>query len=157
MASHPSVRACALAALLLAAPLARADGGSRPFVPPLPRYAQECGACHLPYPPGALPAASWQGLLQDLPHHFGTDASVDAATLAELSAWLNRHAGSWKRVSEAPPQGRITNAAWFQRKHHEVGTATWKTAAVKSPANCSACHPGAEQGSFHEHDVRIPR
>ena len=145
----------AVALALLAAPLAHAGG--RPAVPLLPHYAQECGSCHLAYPPGALPAASWLHLLQNLPRHFGTDASVDPATLRQLSAWLEANAGTWKRVSEAPPQDRITQAAWFQRKHHEVPSASWKLAAVKSPSNCAACHPRAEQGDFDEHGVRIPR
>src|SRR4051812_4955423 len=125
MPLDPRGRACVLAALLLATPFARADGGSRPSVPLLPAYAQECGACHLAYPPGALPAVSWQHLLQNLPRHFGTDAGVDAATLAALSSWLAANAGTWKRVAEAPPQDRITQSAWFRRKHHEVGSATW--------------------------------
>jgi hypothetical protein len=126
-------------------------------VPLLPKYQQECAACHLAYPPGALPAASWQHLLQGLPRHFGTDASVDAATLEELSGWLAANAGTWKRVGTPPPQDRITQSAWFVRKHHEVAPATWKLAAVKSPSNCAACHTEAEQGEFDEHRVRIPR
>lgn len=140
---------------LLAAPLARAGG--RPAVPPLPQYTQECAACHLAYPPGALPAASWQHLLQNLPRHFGSDASVEPATLRQLSAWLHANAGTWKRVAEAPPEDRITRSAWFLRKHDEVAAATWKQPAVKSPANCAACHPQADQGDFDEHRIRIPR
>jgi hypothetical protein len=145
----------ALALALLAAPRVRAEG--RPFAPPLPQYAQECAACHLAYPPGALPAASWQNLLRNLPRHFGTDASVDAATSAQLSAWLQANAGTWKRVATAPPQDRITQSAWFLRKHDEVAPATWKRPAVKSPANCAACHPQAERGDFDEDSIRIPR
>ena len=149
----PTILALALA--LLAGAPARVDG--RPGVPPLPEYAQECASCHLAFPPGALPAASWRHLLQNLPRHFGTDASVDAATLKQLASWLEANAGTWKRVAEAPPQDRITRAAWFQRKHDEIGSATWTLPAVKSPSNCAACHPQAEQGDFNEHRVRIPR
>lgn len=147
--------AAALALLALAAPLARADG--RPAVPLLPKYQQECAACHLAYPPGALPAASWQHLLQNLGKHYGADASLDAASVKELAAWLNANAGTWKRVGEQPPQDRITRSAWFVRKHDEVAAATWKLPAVKSPSNCAACHAQAEQGDFNEHRVRIPR
>ena len=135
---------------------AQADGG-RAAVPLLPAYRQECAACHLAYPPGALPAASWQRLLADLPHHFGTDASVDPATLKQLSTWLGANAGTWRRVSGAPPQDRITRSDWFIRKHREVTAATWRLPAVKSPANCAACHPGADQGDFDEDAVRIRR
>ena len=145
----------ALALTLFSGAGAHADG--RPAVPPLPQYTQECASCHLAYPPGALPAAAWRHLLQNLPRHFGTDASVDAATLKPLASWLEANAGTWKRVAEAPPQDRITRAAWFQRKHDEIGSATWTLPAVKSPSNCAACHPQAEQGDFNEHRVRIPR
>jgi hypothetical protein len=141
---------------LLALPSARADGG-RPAVPLLPAYQQECASCHLAYPPGALPAASWQRLMSDLPHHFGTDASLDPATVQQVSGWLAANAGSWKRVAGAPPEDRISRSDWFIRKHREVAPTTWRLPAVKSPANCVACHGGAEQGDFDEDRVRIPR
>ncbi len=65
--------------------------------------------------PGMLPADSWQRLMNNLPRHFGTDASLDAASVKELSAWLTANAGIYKRVREAPPQDRITSSAWFTR------------------------------------------
>jgi mono/diheme cytochrome c family protein len=126
-------------------------------VPLLPKYQQECAACHIAYPPGMLPAASWQKLMATLPRHYGSDASLDAASVKELSGWLSANAGTYKRVSEAPPENRITRSAWFVRKHDEVPTSAWKRAAVKSASNCSACHTQAAQGDFNEHNVRIPR
>lgn len=145
-----------LLVLLAAIPLARAGGGY-PSAPTLPKYVQECSACHVAYPLGALPAASWQRLLQNLPHHFGTDASLDPQTLNEISQWVEANAGGWKRVGELPPEDRITRSAWFVRKHREVDPATWQRPAVKTPANCMACHPRADEGEFNEHRVRIPR
>lgn len=137
---------------------AHADAGSRGSGAPVsPLYQQECAACHIPYPAGMLPAASWAHLMGILQRHFGTDASLDPATLKELSAWLAANAGTYKRVREAPPEDRITRSAWFVRKHDEVAPAAWKSPAVKSAANCSACHAQAEKGDFNEHDVRIPR
>lgn len=134
---------------------AQADGGAR--VPLLPKYQQECGACHVAYPPGMLPSASWQRVMANLPRHYGTDASLDAATVRELSTWLNTHAGTWKRVSEAPLEDRVTRSAWFVREHREVASATWKLPAIKSPSNCAACHTQADQGDFRERNIRIPR
>jgi mono/diheme cytochrome c family protein len=122
-----------------------------------PRYLQECAACHLAYPPGMLPAASWQHLMNNLPRHYGADASLDPTALKELSAWLGVNAGTYKHVSQPPPQDRITRSAWFVRKHDEVPAATWTLPAVKSAANCSACHTQAEQGDFSERRIRIPR
>jgi hypothetical protein len=149
--------ALALLALLAAAGAARADGDRRAAVPLHPAYRAECASCHIAYPPGMLPASSWQRLMENLPQHFGTDASVDAATAKELSRWLNLHAATTGRAGEAPPQDRITRSAWFVREHREVAPATWKLPAVKSPANCAACHTNADQGNFDEHQVRIPR
>ena len=145
-----------LAVLLLAASqLALAD--KTPSVPLLPAYQQECAACHIAYPPGMLPAASWQRLMGNLQNHYGTDASLDAATVKQLSVWLNTHAGTYKRVSAPPPDDRITRSAWFIREHDEVSAATWKRPAVKSAANCAACHTQADQGDFRKRNIRIPR
>jgi len=137
---------------------AHAEGDRRiAAVSPLPKYQQECAACHIAFPPGLLPAASWQRVMNNLPHHYGTDASVDAVTLKELSAWLTAHAGTGARVGVAPPDDRITRSAWFIRQHNEVAAATWKRASVQSAANCAACHAQADQGDFDEDRVRIPR
>ena len=123
----------------------------------LPKYKQECAACHVAFPPGMLPADSWRRLLSNLPRHYGTDASLDAATVSEIATWLSANAGTYKRVREAPPEDRITRSAWFIREHDEVPGAVWKRPAVKSAANCAACHMQADQGVFNEHNVRIPR
>lgn len=148
----------ALACLPGAGPAAFADDRTRgPGTPMLPKYRQECAACHIAYPPDMLPAASWKRLIDNLPHHFGTDASLDPASVNELSAWLAANAGTSRRVLAPPPDDRITTSAWFVRQHDEVPAAVWKRPAVKSPSNCTACHTRADQGDFNEHDVRIPR
>lgn len=128
----------------------------RRSVPMLPQYAQECGSCHVPYSPRLLPAASWRQVVDGLSRHFGTDASLDDATAAAIGTWLEANAASGKRGS-MPPDNRITRSAWFVHEHDEIAPATWRRASVKSPSNCGACHAGAAQGDFHEHDVRIPR
>jgi hypothetical protein len=125
--------------------------------PLLPKYQQECSACHVAYPPGLLPRASWQRVMAQLKNHYGTDASLDAATSAELSTWLAANAAGGGRSLDPPPQDRITRSAWFVRQHDEVSAATWKRASVKSASNCSACHAQADKGDFNEHQVRIPR
>jgi mono/diheme cytochrome c family protein len=100
-------------------------------IPALPQYQQECAACHIAYPAGMLPKVSWRRLMNNLPNHFGTDASMDAASVQQISQWLERYG--------------------------EVSAQTWKLAAVKSPSNCMACHQQANLGDFNEHRVRIPR
>jgi hypothetical protein len=123
----------------------------------LPKYATECASCHLAYPPGLLPAPSWQRVMKTLPKHYGVDASLDAATVQEITAWLSANAATDRRLREAPPDDRITRSSWFVREHDEVSDATWKRPAIKSASNCAACHTGADKGDFSERHVRIPR
>jgi hypothetical protein len=104
-----------------------------------------------------LPPDSWRRLLNDLPRHYATDASLDPATVDELATWLTANAGTYKRVRETPPEDRISKSAWFIRKHDEVPAAVWQRPAVKSAANCTACHTQAAQGDFNDHSVSIPR
>jgi hypothetical protein len=154
-----ALAALAVCAAALLASSARADERQAPLTLPA-KVQQECTACHIAYPPGLLPAASWQRLMANLPRHFGTDASLDAASTQEITAWLLQHAGTSKRVKREPappPQDRISRADWFVSKHREVAASTWALPAVKSAANCAACHPGAEQGDFSERNIRIPR
>lgn len=133
-----------------------ADGGrAMPHTVP-PAYMQECASCHVAYPPSMLPARSWQRVMSGLDRHYGTDASLDAATVQRLGAWLQAYAGTYKRVEEEPPQDRITRMAWFERKHRKVGLAVWDLPSVKSAANCAACHASALQGRFDDDDLRMP-
>ena len=120
---------------------------------------QECASCHMAYPPGLLPAASWQRLMGGLNQHYGSDASLDAATVQQLSTWLQTHAGTYKRAraEEPPPEDRITRTRWFARKHEDIAPAVYKRAAIQSAAHCMACHAGAERGDFDDDKVRIPK
>lgn len=123
----------------------------------LPIYKQECAACHTLYPPALLPAASWQRILSGLAHHYGTDASLEPEQVQQITVWLKAHAGTSKRVLEAPPEDRITRSAWFVREHREVEAAVWKRKSIQSAAQCSACHSQADVGRFGERELRIPR
>lgn len=147
--------AAALMTLLLAG-AAQADSGRR-MPPDMPKaYAPECGACHTAYPPGLLPARSWQRVMDGLARHYGTDASLDPKTVQEIAGWLQAHAGTYKRVTEEPPQDRITRSAWFERKHRKVEPAVWQLPSVKTAANCGACHGDADRGRFDDDDLRFP-
>ncbi len=160
MRSRNQVIAPAIIALFGAVAAFTAQAGAAgTAVPAQSKYQQECAACHVAYPPGLLPAASWQRLMAGLGAHFGVDASLDAASQREIGDWLKTHAGTYKRVSAEPPQDRITKSAWFLRQHnaHEIDPAIWKRAAVGSPSNCAACHGNAAKGNFNERDIRIPK
>lgn len=132
--------------------IARADGLALPAQVPA-AYRQECASCHVAYPPRGLPAASWQRIMAGLDRHYGTDASLDAATVRELSGWLQTHAG---RASDAPPEDRITRSAWFVREHRRIDAAAWAHPAVRRAANCAACHPGAERGDYDDDRLALP-
>ena len=134
----------------------QADSASRLPARVPPAYTQECASCHTAYPPAFLPAASWRRVMAGLGQHYGTDASLDATTVRQVADWLQANAGTDRRVREEPPQDRITRSAWFERKHRKVDAAVWKLPSVKSPANCAACHAGADQGVFSDHDLRLP-
>ena len=79
--------------------------------------------------------------MANLPRHFGTDASLDPATAQDAVDLAGTPTpAATRRAREAPPEDRITRSAWFVREHDEVPAATWKRPAVKSAANCAACH-----------------
>lgn len=120
------------------------------------KWKAECGSCHVAYPAQLLPANSWQRLMKGLDKHFGTDASVDAATAAEIGTFLDKYAGS-KRGIAGETTMRISETAWFQREHRKVDAATWKSPKVKKAANCAACHTAAEAGDYRERGIRIPQ
>ena len=148
----------ALAGATLPAGLAMA--GDHVYTVGDPAYQAECASCHIAYPPQLLPARSWRALMSGLDKHFGTDASVDAQSAAAISAFLERNAGrkrASKYSSSAEPVLRITETRWFEHEHDEVPARTWKNPKVKSAANCTACHAGADKGNFSEHGIRLPK
>lgn len=122
-----------------------------------PIYKQECGSCHMSYPPALLPKESWAEMMNGLNKHYGTDASLDKPELNQISSWLNSNAGTYKRVKEAPPDNRITKSSWFEKKHRKVNAREFSKPSVKSASNCNSCHRNAEQGNFDDDEVFIPR
>ena len=136
------MKAFVFVALVALAPAAMAE--SRLSVPQNDRWKAECGSCHIAYPPQLLPAQSWQRLMSGLDRHFGTDASLDAATAAEIGAFLQKHGG--RRADETL---RITETNWFAREHRKV--------SAKNAASCESCHTTAAQGDFRERNIRLPR
>ncbi|MEW6591787.1 MAG: diheme cytochrome c, partial [Pseudomonadota bacterium] len=147
---------------------ARGDSGDD-LMPRLTHQAwqQECGSCHLAYPPALLPKASWQRLMAGLDDHFGENASLDPATRADILRFLEAHAADsgisrmggkvMQRMDTKTVPLRITETTWFVRKHDEVPASAWRRKSVGSAANCAACHRQAEKGHYDDDTVRIPR
>lgn len=91
--------------------------------------------------------------MSGLDRHFGVDASLDAATAAQVARHLRSNAGreaTPASAAVATPVLRITDTAWFRREHREASTGGWRRPAVKSLADCAACHRGAANGNFEE-------
>jgi len=141
--------------LALSAGFASADRMPSPAGAP-PEFKTECGSCHVAFPPALLTDKDWQAVMSSLDKHYGDNASLDNALTARIQDFLVRNAGDDRRIRDAGSPPRITRTSWFKREHHEVGDSTWRDPAVKSPANCSACHRRADQGSFNERDIVMP-
>ena len=120
-------------------------------------WKTECSSCHVAYPPRFLTAESWHAIMSGLDKHFGSNASLDAATTKEIATFLDKNAGSNRHAPSGKPVLRITETRWFQHEHDEVADRVWKNPKVKSPANCAACHIQADSGNFSEHNIRIPK
>jgi len=120
-------------------------------------WVSECGACHVAYPARYLPAESWRAIMSGLDKHFGSNASLDAASVNEITAFLEKNASTKKHEVLAKPLLRITETRWFKSEHREVAERTWKNPKVKSPANCGACHTKADSGDFSERNVKVPK
>ncbi len=142
--------------------LARAQAGDRHFFSPVadPLVKEECGSCHLAFPPSMLPARSWQRMMGELNRHFGDNASVDAATREKITRYLVANAGDaggqryggklLKGVPGGATPQRITELPRWVREHREVPDWEWRHKEVRTKANCVACHTAAEQGYYEE-------
>jgi hypothetical protein len=137
---------------------AHADEPRKPQ-PTNPAWQEECGSCHIAYPPRFLPAESWRRMMLSLDDHFGSDASLDQETTAAITAFLVANARTARRDASATATSaplRITEMAWFTHEHDEISPGKWQSVAVGSAANCGACHRNAAQGRFSEHEIKVP-
>lgn len=130
-------------------------------------YANECGGCHLAYPPALLPAASWEAMMGGLSDHFGDNAELDADTAATIRDFLARNAAApgagkhaertWRATRGLEPPLRITATDYFRGQHHEIPAKMISdNPEVRSFSQCAACHQGAERGDFDDDRVHIP-
>ena len=136
-------------------------------VPPAaldPMFEEQCGACHLAFPPSAAPASTWNGILADLQHHFGADATLSAEQVEHLRAWLDANsAGHWDtlpshllRVPAADGSLRITDMPGWRRMHRHIPAAVFTAKPVYRRSNCAACHADAGAGRFAPQRIEIP-
>lgn len=153
---------CLLALGFSALILGRAQAGGGHYYPPVadPLVQEECGSCHIAFPPAMLPAASWIRMMADLKNHFGDDASLEPAVSAVVTAYLVKNAGdaggraySEKLLRGLPPGAsplRITELPKWVREHRKVPDREWKHKEVRTKANCAACHVDAARGYYED-------
>jgi len=142
--------------------LARAQAGGGHYFAPVsePVVREECGSCHLAFPPSMLPASSWKRMMGELDKHFGTDASVSPATAEHITRYLSENAADtggqrygsklMRGVSVQNPPLRITELPKWVREHREISSKGWLRNNVRTKANCLACHADAERGYYDE-------
>ncbi len=122
---------------------------------------KECGDCHMAFQPQMLPARSWEKLMDDLPNHFGEDASLAEDQVARIRNYLTDNAAdsSWlggkfmRGLSKNDTPLRISKTPYWVREHNEeVSNQAWGDPRVKTKANCIACHRAAESGNYDDDD-----
>jgi hypothetical protein len=102
-----------------------------------PLWQNECGSCHMAFPPALLTQGNWKQLMQELDTHFGVNASLDTKTREEIAAFLERNSGTnWARSADSL---RITQTGWFV-KRHASGIQMLEKGRIKTLADCAACH-----------------
>jgi cytochrome c551/c552 len=121
---------------------------------------KECGACHMAFPPQLLPARSWKKIMSGLSDHFGENADLAEPTRAEITAYLVAHAADapgtangrlfMRGVDPGAVPLRITQLPFWKAAHSEVPASEFRSAQVKSAANCLACHRSGGQGESGE-------
>src|SRR5664280_1573329 len=66
------------------------------------KWQQECAGCHMAFPPGLLPAASWRKTMSTLDKHFDVDASLTPTDATEITDFLVANASNRWTAATAP-------------------------------------------------------
>ena len=129
-----------------------------------PTYEQECGSCHMAYPPSLAPSARWIAILANLSDHFGEDASLKPDVAAQIRAYLTMNAAEkWDTRAAHELQGsnpldplRLTATPFWIRMHQGISESVFKSRAVGAKGACEKCHSDASTGRFDPQDIHIP-
>jgi hypothetical protein len=132
-----------------------------------PLYKEECGSCHMAYPPALLSTASWTAVMRGLDDHFGDNAELDAQTHKTISEFLTGNSAdnsNYRRsrkfmqgIDANTPPLRISETPYFKRKHDEIPQSMLSNnSEVSSFSQCNSCHQGAQKGIFDDDNVKIP-
>jgi hypothetical protein len=146
---HVSLRIAVVASLLALAPASWADS-SHNYGPYPSNYNEECGSCHVPYPPQRMTSAGWEMQMRNLDKHYGVDASLDAPASKAIRTYLLAHAGQKEKLAPNDPTARMTLTRWFVKEH---GATPPKG---KTFSDCTQCHTLAAKGEYDEHSIKVP-
>ncbi len=153
----------AIAALLSAIGVSSSDDGLTPPKDMPSFYRDECGSCHVPYPPNLLTAGGffsgqgWRTVMNDLGTHYGEDSTLEEPVRRKIEQYLVDHAGkSDRRFGSRSDPPRLTSTLWFHRNHGEMKP-YYGNGPVGSAANCQACHPRAAEWRYAKEEVVLPK
>ena len=129
-----------------------------------PTYAQECGSCHMAYPPSLAPSPRWIAIMDGLPNHFGEDATLEPGLMSRIRAYLTMNAAEkWDTRAAHELQGsnpldplRLTATPFWIRMHQGIPESVFKSRAVGAKGACEKCHSDASTGRFDPQDIHIP-
>lgn len=128
-------------------------------------YIEECGSCHMAYPPELLPKESWKRIMLGLEDHFGENAELDGETFAHINQYLqinslqNDHptietVSSWFKSLPKNASLRITELPGFLEHHKDPIRRLGEGGDVEgflSP--CEDCHKEAASGIFNKERI----
>ena len=127
-------------------------------------YLSDCADCHAAFHPSLLPATSWTAIMAHLDAHFGEDARIGAADVAEITAFLVANAAGvadsnpsrvFQQVAADDPL-RITATPFWQRTHAGIDPTQFSQPGIAAKSNCAACHADAGTGWFYPGAIDIP-
>jgi cytochrome b len=126
-------------------------------------YSVECGSCHDAYHPSLRTEISWRYLMSGLSEHYGEDASLDVATERVIEKFLAAHSAgkfdteaAW-RIGRIETQSlRITDTAYWKKRHGDIAERVFKLSSVGSKINCNGCHRDAASGRFADQNIYLP-
>lgn len=128
-------------------------------------YAQECGSCHMAYPPSLAPGPRWIAIMDGLPNHFGEDASLEPGLMSRIRAYLTMNAAEkWDtraahQLQRSNPHDplRLTATPFWIRMHRGIPESVFKSRAVGAKGACEKCHSDASTGRFDPQDISMPQ
>ncbi len=129
-------------------------------------FENECGSCHITYPPYLLPKKSWEIMMSDLENHFGDDASIDSETNLIISKFLEQNSAEYStneaafkilKTTKDKNTLAITKTPYWQNEHQDIEDKIFLDEKIKSKANCNACHKDIEYGLIKSNLIKIPK